>query len=105
MAGPVRRGGLLALLLLSGCITVQSSVRVVAPDQVDDCRYLADVTGSGFGGLFAGENARRAAEQEALDAAEELGATHVAWYSSEAGFVSSVAGRAYRCPRAPKEAP
>ena len=54
MAGPVRRGGLLALLLLSGCITVQSSVRVVAPDQVDDCRYLADVTGSGFGGLFAG---------------------------------------------------
>jgi hypothetical protein len=77
---------------------------------VQQCTFLADLNGSsGWGGLAASTGMQNA-KNEVREKAAELGATHVVWNQTEAGWTPSSGARAYRCnpasaanPAPPKE--
>jgi hypothetical protein len=83
------------LSLDCGCVARETAVRAVPPEQVAACRYLGEVRG------WSGLPDVEAAEADAFEQADDLGATAVVWESSGigGGWTASAAGRAYRCPK------
>ena len=91
----------LALLLLAGCATVETTA-MKNIHEVDEkpanCSMVAKVYGSsGIGGIAASTGVQNA-KNEALAQAVAAGATHILWVEISSGFSHQhVIGNAYRC--------
>lgn len=88
----------LAILLL-GCssATIQTKIKDADINMVQSCKFAGSVSGtSGFGGLAASHGVMNA-KKEALQQAEQLGATHIVWVNISAGMAPYVSGNAYTC--------
>ena len=84
-----------------GCATNPSGagmmVRFADINGVSDCQYLGPVNGSsGWGGLMNDVGVNNA-QNEALDKAARLGATHIVNKSSSGGWGSTFLADAYKC--------
>lgn len=90
----------LLLLVMAGCSSARpSSVRVVSEKEVAGMALVGDVHGfSGWYGLF-GAAGYQNARNDALEQAEQLGATHVVLDPQVANYGGTqVNGKAYKSP-------
>lgn len=94
--------GTLMMVGLTACSGVpqryQGEVVATESANVATCQYLGEVgASSGLSGLFAPKGVDNI-KQVLLQRADALGATHVVWDKSSAGYVStSLTGKTYRC--------
>jgi hypothetical protein len=89
----------MCLCLLASCALEPSyraqQVKPAYPAMVTSCTFLGGVTGgSDIPFIAYGEQAAR---YQALDAAAQLGATHIVWTDLKQGTKALAIGRAYRC--------
>lgn len=88
-------------IILSGCSTSPSRaalmIRYADINGVSDCEYLGPVRGtSGWGGIVNGVGINNA-ENEALNKAARIGATHIVNKNASGGWGSTFLADAYRC--------
>jgi hypothetical protein len=92
---------ILPILFLSGCAGMPCKksplIQVGNPDQIQDCHLLKTFTGPVsyrmWGTPYIGNF-----EDQAMDEAEKMGATHVLWRSNIDGIESTPVLKAYKCP-------
>ncbi|TVP60004.1 MAG: hypothetical protein EA349_02140 [Halomonadaceae bacterium] len=92
---------LLALLLLVGCAATPSpeaqAIQDAQSQDVAECQRVARVYGTAEGFFLSEAAALTQAQNEALERAVSVNATHVVWINVEEGLTSYVSGDAYRC--------
>ena len=101
--------GASATLALSACATFSQQDRYAGPvkaieaDDAVHCKYIGALSSSsGLTGLFAPKGVDNI-QNNLLHQADAMGATHVVWDKSFAGYDSTTqSGRAYICPKAAK---
>ena len=92
------------LSVMSGCATTLSpaaaKIREVGKENVSECKYLGEVTGSSQVGSQIDEayhTGEDRAQSEAKEKAAQLGATHIVWRKFIKGTPVFVIGDAYLC--------
>ena len=95
---------MMTVLVCVGCATALTQrgmqIQITQPAEVDDCRYLDDITRrSSIGGVYADEGIKSARNLVLNDAAQ-MGATHIVWSQIEGGYSGATASaKVYRCRR------
>ena len=89
-----------AIALAAGSISTAQAGGVEDADaaKVASCTFLKDVSAPTSTGKHTRETLG-AAMQNARDDAAKAGATHIVWNKIVGSDVSSVSGKAYRCPK------
>jgi outer membrane murein-binding lipoprotein Lpp len=89
-----------AIALVSGSMSTAQAggVEDAKAAQVANCTFLTDVSAPTTTGKHTRE-ALGAAMERARDDAAKAGATHIVWNKIVGSDVSSVSGKAYRCPK------
>ena len=90
----------IAVAVMSGSISTAQAGGVEDADaaKVANCTFLKDVSAPTSTGKYT-RAALGAAMDQARDEAAKAGATHVVWNKIVGHDVSSVSGKAYRCPK------
>lgn len=92
---------LLALTFLAGCAATPSTEAQAIQDaqtrDVTECQRVARVYGTAEGFFLSETAALTRAQNEALEKAVEVNATHVVWLNVEEGLTSYISGDAFRC--------
>lgn len=92
---------LLTVLVLAGCATPYSpqarKVQEAHEKDVRDCERIGEIQGSASGFHWSPGEAQQSARNQALERAQEQGATHMVWRHAEDSITPRVLGVAYRC--------
>lgn len=90
---------IVAMLLLATCIPAASAKDVEDADaaKVANCTFVKDVSAKTQTSKYT-RSALGAAMEDARAEAAKAGATHIVWNKVDSLNISSVTGKAYRCP-------
>ncbi|HEY6986619.1 MAG TPA: hypothetical protein VH375_11095 [Rhodanobacteraceae bacterium] len=87
-----------ALLVCPGTTRAANQIQDAEADKVAQCTFVKDVEGRSVFGERLKNQAVAKAKEDARSQASQAGATHVVWGKISSTDITTVAGKAYRCP-------